>query len=78
MQRNQTLAMLDRIRLCNEHGPMDALLITASGGREITKLRNLIRAGWVKVVPHPELTGPDKKPVEALVITDAGRAALAS
>lgn len=59
----------------SDRGPsrLMALQITANGGREVTKLRSIINLGLVKVVKHPQLAG-----VEALEITDAGRAALSS
>ena len=66
-------SMLERI---NRHsGELLELAVTASGGREYTKLQRLMRAGYVVRVDHPTVrTG--KWPAEALAITDAGREAL--
>ncbi len=67
-------AMLERI---NRHsGELLELAVTASGGREYSKLQRLIRAGYVTRVDHPSAKN-GKWPAEALAITDAGRKALA-
>jgi hypothetical protein len=67
-------SMLERI---NRHsGDLLELAITASGGREYSKLQRLIRAGYVVRVDHPTVRS-GKWPAEALAITDAGREALA-
>jgi len=67
-------AMLERI--ARHSGELLELAITASGGREYTKLQSLIRAGYVVRVDHP-IVKAGRWPAEALVITDAGRDALA-
>jgi hypothetical protein len=67
-------SMLERI---NRHsGALLELAVTASGGREYTKLESLIRDGYVVRVDHPSMKA-GKWPAEALAITDAGREALA-
>lgn len=52
------------------------LAITASGGREYTKLNNLRSAGYVVKYDHPSVRA-GVWPAEALAITEAGRTALA-
>lgn len=67
-------SMLERI---NRHsGDLLELAITASGGREYSKLQSLMRAGYVVRVDHPTVKNGEW-PAEALAITDAGREALA-
>jgi hypothetical protein len=67
-------SMLERIE--RHSGELLELAITASGGREYSKLQSLIRAGYVVRVDHPTVMD-GKLPAEALAITDAGREALA-
>jgi len=66
-------SMLERIE--RHSGELLELAVTASGGREYTKLQSLIRAGYVARVDHPTVKN-GKWPAEALAITDAGREAL--
>jgi hypothetical protein len=67
-------SMLERI---NRHsGELLELAVTASGGREYSKLQTLMRAGYVVRVDHPTVTNGEW-PAEALAITGAGRQALA-
>lgn len=67
-------SILERI---NRHsGELLELAVTASGGREHSKLQTLIRAGYVVRVDHPSVKN-GKWPAEALAISDAGKEALA-
>src|SRR5713101_10139399 len=68
------LAMLARIE--QHSGALLMLAVTASGGREYTKLNKLRGAGYVVKCDHPSVT-EGAWPAEALAITDAGRTALA-
>jgi len=68
------LSMLERIE--RHSGTLLLLTVTASGGREYTKLNKLRGAGYVVKCDHPSVT-VGTWPAEALAITDAGRAALA-
>lgn len=65
--------MLERIE--RHSGELLELYVTASGGREYTKLQNLIRPGYVVRVDHPTVKAGNW-PAEALAITAAGREAL--
>jgi hypothetical protein len=67
-------AMLERIQ--RHSGELLELSVTASGGRESTKLQRLFRAGYVVRVDHPTVKA-GKWPAEALAMTEAGRNALA-
>lgn len=67
-------SMLERI---NRHsGELLELAVTASGGREYTKLQRLIRAGYVVRIDHPTVKNGEW-PADALAITDAGTEVLA-
>ena len=65
--------MLERI--ARHSGELLELAVTASGGREYSKLQTLIRSGYVARIDHPTVKA-GKWPAEALAITDAGRGAL--
>src|SRR5262245_41641373 len=67
--------MLERIARA---GVLLELAITASGGREPAALQSLIRAGYVRRCDHPTVKVGRAYPADALEITEAGRAALAS
>jgi hypothetical protein len=67
------LAMLERIE--RHSGALLMLAVTASGGREYTKLNKLRGAGYVVKCDHPSVT-EGAWPAEALAITEAGRTAL--
>jgi hypothetical protein len=69
------LSMLKRIE--QHSGSLLMLAVTASGGREYTKLNKLRGAEYVVKCDHPSVT-EGAWPAEALAITDAGRAALAN
>ncbi len=67
-------AILERIE---RQSPILALLITASGGRARSQVRDLISAGYCNLVDHPRVMDRvSDTPAEALEITDAGREAL--
>jgi hypothetical protein len=66
--------MLERIE--RHSGELLELSVTASGGRECTKLQRLFRSGYVVRVDHPTVKAR-KWPAEALAITEAGKNALA-
>ena len=66
------LAMLERIE--RHSGSLPMLAVTASGG-QYGKLNKLRGAGYVVKCDHPSVTD-DAWPAEALVITEAGWAAL--
>jgi hypothetical protein len=68
------LSMLDRIE--RHSGTLLLLTVTASGGREYSKLNKLRGAGYVVKCDHPSVT-EGAWPAEALAITEDGRAALA-
>jgi hypothetical protein len=65
--------MLERIAA--RSGSLLMLAVTASGGREGSKLNKLRRAGYVIKCDHPTVKDGDW-PAEALAITDAGEQAL--
>jgi hypothetical protein len=67
-------AVLERIE--RHSGELLELAVTASGGREYTKLQRLCRAGYVVRVDHPTVKA-GKWPAKALAITEAGKNALA-
>jgi hypothetical protein len=67
-------SMLERIE--RHSGTLLVLTITASGGREYSKLNKLRGAGYVVKCDHPSVT-EGAWPAEALAITEAGRVALA-
>ena len=67
------LAMMERIE--RHSGSLLMLAVTASGG-QYGKLNKLRGAGYVVKCDHPSVT-EGARPVEALAITEAGRAALA-
>src|SRR5207245_1373561 len=67
------LSMLERIE--RNSGTLLMLAVTASGG-QYGKLNKLRGAGYVVKCDHPSVT-EGARPVEALAITEAGRAALA-
>jgi DNA-binding PadR family transcriptional regulator len=69
------LAMLERIE--RNSGSLLMLAVTASGGGEYGKLNKLRGAGYIVKCDHPSVT-EGAWPVEALAITEAGRAALAN
>jgi DNA-binding PadR family transcriptional regulator len=68
------VSMLERIE--RHSGVLLLLSVTASGGREYSKLNKLRGAGYVVKRDHRSVT-EGKWPAEALAITEAGRAALA-
>src|SRR5271169_986378 len=68
------VAMLERIK--QHSGALLMLAVTASGGREYTKLNKLRGAGYVVKCDHPSVTH-GAWPAEALAITEAGRTELA-
>jgi hypothetical protein len=65
--------MLERIE--RHSGELLELPVTASGGREYTKLQNLIRPGYVARVDHPTVKAGNW-PAEAVAITADDREAL--
>lgn len=68
-------SMLERIN--KQSGDLLMLQVTASGGREYSKLNKLRNAGYVVKCDHPSVK--DRRsdwPADALAITEAGRAAL--
>jgi hypothetical protein len=67
-------AMLERIE--RQSGSLLTLAVTASGGREYTKLNKLRGGGYAVKCDHPSVTEASWR-AEALAITEAGRAALA-
>lgn len=67
--------MLTRI---SEHsGELLELSVTASAGREYTKLQVLLKEKYVVRVDHPTVKDRMGYPADALAITEAGKAALA-
>jgi hypothetical protein len=66
-------SMLERIE--RHSGTLLVLTITASGGREYTKLNKLRAAGYVIKCDHPTVKD-GTWPAEALAITETGREAL--
>jgi hypothetical protein len=68
------VSMLERIERYS--GSLLMLAVTASGGREYTKLNKLRGVDYVVKCDHPSVT-EGAWPAEALAITEAGRAALA-
>jgi hypothetical protein len=68
------LSMLERIE--RNSGTLLMLAVTASGGQD-GKLNKLRGAGYVVKCDHPSVTA-GAWPAEALAITEAGRAALAT
>src|ERR1700737_2859253 len=68
-------AMLERIE--QHSGALLMLAVTAIGGGQYGKLNKLRGAGYVVKCDHPSVT-EGAWPAEALAITEAGRAALAT
>jgi hypothetical protein len=74
----EMIAMLETVWNCTRADPLgfDASLFDEVRRERATK-QELIKAGWVQIVPHPHIRHPrGGKPIDTLVITDSGRTAL--
>lgn len=67
--------LLERVE--RQSGTLLLLQILASGGRANSRVAILRKAGMIVIVDHPTVQHQGY-PADALAITDAGRAALAS
>ena len=64
--------------IADANGCLMMIQVTGNGTREYNKARDLRNAGLVRFVDHPTVKDATRTyPVDAIFITDAGRAALA-